>query len=69
MHNDILAEFIRARRADDFVNGILYNGCGKSGGNVLDGRTVLLRFLDGGVHKYRASRSEFDGSAGEKTFL
>ncbi len=66
---DVLPQ-IRCRVGTDYlIYCVLYHAYGKSCRDVLHGCSVLLRLLDGRVHKNCAARAEIDGRFCEKTEL
>ena len=66
LHDDPFAEIGGRRRADDLVQRVLDYADRKTGRDGLHRRAVLLRLLDGGIHKHRAARSEVDRPLGVK---
>ena len=61
------AQLLGTAHANDLIQRIFDHADGQAGGDVFDGNTVLLRLLDGGVHKHRAARAQVYGLIGKKT--
>ena len=58
LHDDVLAQLMRAGAADDLVQRVFDDGDGKACGNIGYIRAVLLRLLDGGIHEHRAAGTQ-----------
>ena len=54
---------------DHLIQGVFDDGVGKTGGNVLEGRPLLLSLLHVGVHKYGAAGAQIDGIGGKESLL
>ena len=51
---DVLAQVVGVGGPDDLVDGVLHNGDGQAGGDVLHAGPVLLGLLHAGVHEHGA---------------
>ena len=69
LHDDFAAQLLGAGSADNLVQRVFYHTDGKAGGDVLNGSAVLLRLLDGRVHKHRAAAAQIDGAVGKQSKL
>ena len=67
LDHDVAAQFLRAGGADDLVQGVLDDGNGEAGADVLDGGAVLLGLLHRGVHEDGAAAAQVNGTVGEQT--
>ena len=55
LHDDRIAELAGIAQLDDLVQRVPDHGVAQTGGDVLDGRALLLRLLDRGVHEHGAA--------------
>ena len=69
LHDDVRAKLARVGKLDDLVERVFDDGVGETGRDVGYARTLLLRLLDVGVHKYGAARAEVDRSLGKERLV
>ena len=55
LHDDMMTKLCGVCAAYDLIQRIFHDAHGKTGGDIFDGCTVLLRLLDGAVHENRAA--------------
>ena len=67
LNDDIFAQFVNRFRSDYLVYSVFDDRCGKSCRDILNGRTVLLCLLYGGVHEYSTSWTKLHRCFCEKT--
>ena len=58
LDHDMLPKIVGGGGTNDLVNGVFYDGDGKTGRDVLHAGSVLLSLLDAGVHKYGAAGAQ-----------
>ena len=61
LDDDVLADLVVVAQLDDLEQRVLDHGVREAGGDVADGRALLLRLLDAGVHEHGAAAAEVDG--------
>ena len=57
----VLANLVKVAQLDDLEEGVLDHGVREARGHVANGRTLLLRLLDAGVHEDGAAATQVNG--------
>ena len=66
LHHDALAQLGGVGGADDLVQRVLHDGDGQPGGDVLQGRAVLLGLLHRGIHEHGAAGAQVHRMPGQQ---
>ena len=69
LNHDFFSGFVRVAQLYHFVEGVLYDGIGKSGGYIAYIRPLFLRLLDHRVHEHRAAGSQVHRILGLNAYL
>ena len=65
----VLADLVEVAQLDDLEQGVLDDGVGEARRHVADGRALLLRLLDAGVHEDGAAAAQVDRVLGADGLL
>ena len=69
LNDNPFAELTGRGRADNLVQGVLYDGERKSRRDILDCRAVLLSLLYRGIHKHGTARAQIYGALRENPLV